>query len=89
MKPIAIITTLVLCATLVGCAPRRTEPADTTTTSASTVLDIETETLPASSDEPILSPTLDMTVETFPQPSDDSDYQLPPGERPTVPPEVQ
>ena len=47
------------------------------------------ETLPQES-VPILVPTApSLPIETIPKSTDDSDYQLPPGERPTTTPEIK
>lgn len=78
MKRIAILilTAALLCGFLCGCTPARTEDSSPT---QNPIPLIPNQTRPR--------PTV--PIETIPRPTDDADYHLPPGERPTVVPEVK
>ena len=83
-----ILTVLLLGSFLIGCtdssvATEPTVPAKAISETATDVTVIPTE-IP---DETDPQPTLGITIETIPQSTDDSDYQLPPGERPTLEPQ--
>ena len=80
---ILLLPLLLLCGLLSGCIAsgaggKSTEPAPNPTEATLIVPD---ETTPL--------PTPSISIETIPEKTDDSDYQLPPGERPTVVPEVK
>ena len=97
---ILILTILLLCSLMSGCInasagePTPTSaPADTGPTSAPTDIApteatealLPSEVIPEGS-SPLMNP--DLPVETVPQRNDDSDYQLPPGETPTLEHEI-
>ena len=73
---ILIMTTLLLFGLLAGCTLSDSEASDPT---VKPVPVIPNQTRP--------QPTV--PIETIPRPSDDADYHLPPGERPTVRPEIK
>ena len=77
------------CGLLSGCrssssADDRTETTGTTQSSQET---IPIQILPSGSGVDFIPPTL--PVDTVPENTDDSDYQIPPGEEPTINHEVQ
>lgn len=78
MKRIVILalTAALLCGILCGCTPSGKEKLDP---SVKPVPVIPNQTRPR--------PTV--PIETIPRPTDDADYHLPPGERPTVVPEIK
>lgn len=78
MKHIAILTltALLLCGLLCGCTPsgsKKPEPA--------------LDPIPIIPNQTAPRPT--NPIATIPRPTDDADYQLPPGERPTIVPEIK
>ena len=78
-KPVfLIIPVLVLCGLLCGCTP----PAGHSPSKPTAPVII----LP---DESRPLPTVTFPIETFPKPTDDADYHLPPGEQPSVVPEIK
>ena len=87
-----IFAMLIMCGLLLGCTPVSEEKAADPQPQAASITEIpdETDSLPIEEipDESAPLPTLDIAIETIPQPIDDSDYQLPPGERPTLEPQI-
>ena len=80
---ILIMSVLLVCSMLSGCIGSSKPEKETEPTTAPTVATEEV----SGENSPFPTPTV--PIETIPKSTDDSDYQLPPGERPTVVPEVK
>lgn len=101
MKRLLIISlsVLLLCGILGGCrstagGQQSSDLPDTIETTAAPRETTQKETLPVETYPQVTGSPLNPTapilpVETIPKSTDDSDYQLPPGERPTPTPEIK
>ena len=85
MKRIAILilSLLLICGMLGGCTDSNKPDEETASATAPTVATQDATGIPST------FPTPTLPIEPIPENTDDSDYQLPPGERPTVVPEIK
>ena len=84
------LTVLLLTGLLSGCiSGKEAEPSETQTqpvvTTPTVTIPVEIIPLPNPTESDIADPSI--SIEPIPENTDDSDYQLPPGERPTLTPE--